>query len=136
MIYRTCIQPLRRLLLASMIILCANVSRADDLTGFLTGQELLDDCNLAIQVLNGEEVNSPIVAAHIAECKNYVRGVVEDQLSDPEKSAKCRPEENISLNAMIRITAKFLKDRPAKLELPAPVVIRIALAKLSSCEES
>ncbi|MDB6062537.1 MAG: hypothetical protein JWM78_2640 [Verrucomicrobiaceae bacterium] len=124
----------RPLFLASLLF-SIHAYAADEAAGFLTGQELLNDCGLAIQAFNGGTVVSATDAAQIAECKSYIRGVIEAEWTDNKKLASCRPQEDISLTAMIRIVTKFLIDRPQQLEKPAPTVIKIALAKLSSCDE-
>ena len=76
-------------------------------------------------------------------CIGYIRGVVDDiwmQHNAPEglglKSGGPQKVciKDISNSQMVKVISKYLRDNPAKLQLPAGYVIRLALQDAFPCK--
>lgn len=96
-----------------------------------TGNDFLRQCDET-------RVNhkDPVAVAQYMRCGGYVQGFLEAhtmlQVTTGLKATYCRPE-NVDFGQIERVVTKWLKDNPAKSNLPISVVMEKALIDAFPC---
>jgi Rap1a immunity proteins len=102
-----------------------------------TGNDLLEDCSIALKHFNNENVSGePVDSIKIGNCIGFVTGVMQaaalrkanpgnGQSKDPITQFCARPD--VSVEQVVRMSLNRLKRRPEELDLDAATVVLRAM---------
>ena len=105
------------------------------------GNELLTQCNLVIQFLDGgrTEPVEPANALDAGHCLGFVEATTNlmyfYQLTDRKSALFCTPEGGISNGQAARILVKYLREHPQDLHQPKAVLAAAAFRDAYPCNE-
>jgi hypothetical protein len=117
----------------------------------ITGKEIRNACNIAVQVLENKFKPDNLKSTDQAEydlsmCSNYINavndtlyfqagvtsGVIENKYADI-KMPYCLPNNESFINS-IKIVLKYIKENPNTLNVHAPIVIYAAFKTFYPCK--
>lgn len=100
-----------------------------------TGNDLLIWCNDAVRMLNNNGyatsyrgINEQFI--NEGACFGYLKAV------DDYSGVQYCPSDGVTYGQIVRIVNKYLKDNPAKLNMPADLLTLDALKKSFPCSET
>ena len=106
------------------------------------GNSLLHSCSLMVKVLDGEHISSG-ENIDASFCNGYILGVgdMDSFLRAFEQERKvnsgivhlCVPS-GVTTGQVVRVVAKWLKNNPEKLEMPASALVLAALREAFPCK--
>ncbi len=109
----------------------------------MDGNTLDDACRFAEKVGSGSDTSTKEFGEGMF-CAGYVRGVLDDvwmQQKVPEAmglktsgSLNTCISDSVSNSQAVKVVIKYLHDNPARLQLPAGALIRLALANAFPCK--
>lgn len=100
-----------------------------------TGSSLLQDCIVAIRVLDGDDSADQF---QFGMCAGYISGAIENhKLTATNKRERffCFPQDtDIGLNQVMRITLKYLQNHPEHHHYPAAFSVNKAMQEAFPCK--
>ena len=102
---------------------------------FGKGENLLHDCNDAVEFFNKDDIRGK--AATASHCLGFISGVDDSltyvELQGGTKVPYCKPS-GVNVGQEARIANKYMNDHPEKLNLPGVTLVINALREAYPCE--
>jgi len=119
-------------LLMIVLLLSFSQARADKITGFVSGNALLEFCETFLD--GGTSAN----IAKGKQCSSYIVGVVDIHSAfvgwkDLERYW-CFPSNNMGKSQLVRVVTKYLQEHPEDLHFLASGLVANALILAFPCE--
>lgn len=131
---------MRSFLLITVFLLVPGYLVAQDFDWKGDGGGLLKKCSLAVRVFDSEKLSSSD-AVDGAFCVGYISGkhdtdfmvqMLEEHQTIALMKHACTPS-NSSTEQAVRVVAKYLRDNPERLHLPAAVLVTDAIRNSFPC---
>ncbi|KFE54997.1 Rap1a/Tai family immunity protein [Pseudomonas syringae] len=102
------------------------------------GNQLLSDCQQALNGSEGRNVSSPLVAGR---CMGVIQGTIDGlavsrQIFTNIPELICMPQGGLPMGQMVRVVTKHLTDNPADLSHNESLLIAKAMVKAFPCDHS
>ncbi|HBT55629.1 Rap1a/Tai family immunity protein [Halopseudomonas aestusnigri] len=99
------------------------------------GNKLLDQCQTAVQIMDGQNNFNNIEAVKLGQCLGFAAGVKNTLMimSVPSPVKICWPEEGVSNGQAARILHKYLKDNPQKLHEDETLLAMLSMSEAFAC---
>ena len=129
------------LIMVVFLIGCAKMEVSKDLNGKDDGNELLEQCSIALTMNNNPSITYEEVAWG-AYCMGYIKGIVHinsgeqehRQFTGNDELAFCIPEE-VSKKQVTRVLVKYFQDHPESLHQRTKDLTFLALATAFPCNK-
>ena len=125
--------------LSMLFAVSARIGSAQDAKPTLDGNQLLQECNLAIKATDGARLTT--TEAYIAgHCVGYLAGVYDALWMTPGhlpgKDCIAAIPDGVSITELVKVVVKYLNDHPNRLHLDYEVLTFIALGEAYPCSNT
>ncbi|WP_418512175.1 Rap1a/Tai family immunity protein [Corallibacter sp.] len=98
------------------------------------GNKLLDQCQVAMHIMNGQSEYDRIDAMKFGLCVGFASGVKSTLMVLPSSVEICWPKEGITNGQATRILYKYLKDNPQKLHENETLLAMLSMSEAFACK--